>query len=521
MARTRFIMGAALAALAATSLAAPAAHADPSQAETDANTALNIIGGGFASAFGDPFSTLPEDCSTSNVVPFSVVNFTSEVQTGSVTIGGKLNQQVFVVGGNIGDQTCGQQEGYVGGDTTLSQDFSVPPGGVATVWMSLGGASKGPAGVFSIGGVPNGAQDPQWYDFDLTMAADGSFGGLQTYYSGTGGTDANTNTQHGFNILSCTPSSASAYSTSIMSPYSSGNANGPWYGWGAPVCMGWLPEGEMVTNSTSLSNILDVSPAVFGVNAAQYNSANQTVDVVAGLYPDYTVTDVQVLSEAGTQVSLPQSASADGYWTVSDNNGQPTLYVGNIPAFDVTQILVTATYAGVDGTMDASTIIQVPTGNGVGSGTVSLDETGATEAVTPENIPPTASDYSFSFINNFSDFLQPYAEVLSLNSAGTAAQVQLGVSLWLTDALSEQYGDGYPHVTGVQMPDGTVQSYDLWIGQDGTYSRNITVPLTNSSGQYYSGTAMFIVEITTANGTVIPIYMNVTAAPPAGDPVTS
>lgn len=90
----------------------------------------------------------------------------------------------------------------------------------------------------AIGGLPNGAANPKWYDFILDLNADEGFTSLTLSYNSTGGTGSS-NGQNGFNVVAIENGVATQ---NILSPYSSKNAGGNVvYGRNAPIGLAWLP----------------------------------------------------------------------------------------------------------------------------------------------------------------------------------------------------------------------------------------------------------------------------------------
>lgn len=199
-------------------------------------------------------------CGTANLMPVIIYNGTDEAQTASMTIGSGLTEQV-IPSPNTDDyvENCPARTGtgewgqYKSG---FSGEQTVQPGEAYQFYLYLGGADYNliEAGhQFSIGGLPNGAPNASWYDFDLGLNLDGGFESLGSVYSGTGGVEWASNGQNGFNIVKCNPSSFPAPGTgaqpsrfvpemdTLLTPFSRGNEQGPAYGWWEPMCLAWFP----------------------------------------------------------------------------------------------------------------------------------------------------------------------------------------------------------------------------------------------------------------------------------------
>jgi hypothetical protein len=286
-------------------------------------------------------------CGTANIVPLLVANLTNESQTGSITIDGDLAEQVTI--NPYQSAQCPQRDGtgwYSQDGNNYTTNFTVPAGQTAAYVISMGGVDLNlitSSNTFSIGGDANGASNAQWYDFKLTLNADESFKYLQSYYSGTGGTSSASNKQNGFNILSCNPIVPTAgQNVSVVgplgTPYSGGNRNGPGYGWGAAMCLGWLPDGEMAANQTTVNG----GVVVTDLKAAQYNSSLNTVAAVVEVSGEISA----VVAEG---ISLPQTPGASGgFWSQEGNQ----VVVEGVPAYANTTIV----FEGPGGAQDSGEI---------------------------------------------------------------------------------------------------------------------------------------------------------------------
>lgn len=294
-----------------------------------------------------------------SVVPLTIVNASDNNQTMSITINPQLTYQVQVYapgqeltyGCNTGVGSEGNgvenrdNNGY--GSSGFSQDFVVDAGTVQVFTLCVGGQGEMGAGTdltFSIGGLPNGASNAQWYDFDVNLNLDQDLTSLQPYYSGTGGLDQATNTQNGFNILQCNPDTTLSADQSwqtvkatptIVSPYSASTYYPQNYGWGAPVCMGWLPEGYMqptsdVTIDNSANGPIDQTLAIqtVGSNTSYVSAVFSTTDTVTW-----------VGYGAAGSGTIPSGPSPSGWWTQLSNGDlviESVPYQGNGTYFTVT-----------------------------------------------------------------------------------------------------------------------------------------------------------------------------------------
>lgn len=307
----------------------------------------------------------PNVCGTGNTIPVLIGNGTDQVQTGSVTVPSGLaaNVQIFTATEGTGTaQGCGRSEtmqapGY-------SYNFTVQPYSSTYFWVVLGGVDYNAIGDshnIAFGGLPSNTPGQSWYDMELSLSATESFNGLQANYEGTGGT--NGNGQNGFNLVGCDVNSSAGtvgLSSNILTPYSKGDTNGPSYGWGDPVCAGWLPQGPMVPFDNMGQWAGMTFPTMY-TTAAQINyningfSGDDTISF-AGQFGDqntgyfsgemsYTITG-NGLSNDGVNVPIASEPDGenpfyfidpDGQWTAANipfyqyDSGTVTLYNGTTP----------------------------------------------------------------------------------------------------------------------------------------------------------------------------------------------
>lgn len=276
-----------------------------------------------------------EDDSTAqvgqNVIPVLIANFSTQTQTGSITVPGGIapQVQVFPAGQISYDANGCQRAPLQQRPAAYSENFTVPPGQTAVFWAFLGGVDYneiqgGGNNVMGIGGMPNTDVGNSWYDFHLDINADMGFSSMNVYYSNTGGTDEATSGQNNFNVLPCWNQNGylnPGFGT--LTPYSSGNANGPTYGFGDPVCLGWFPNGDMVP-------FANAGAPGYSITAAQENAGPGQSG-----YVDF----------AGTYTGPIDSMS---YLVTTDQQGDVSQ--GNLPFnSDITNINASATFAFIDG----------------------------------------------------------------------------------------------------------------------------------------------------------------------------
>lgn len=454
-----------------------------------------------------------------NVVPLLVGNYTAQTQTGSITIDGDLAEQVSVtaIPSKLSDPVCPPRDGDgidSGDGIDFQQDFTVQPGQVAAYAIALGGVDENLATAshtFSIGGLPANVPNAQWYDFQLSLsAANQSFQSLQPYYSMTGGTDSATNTQNGFNILSCSPvtlptSSGSSSSVDItgpvLSPFSSATAYAPSYGWSQPICLGWLPDGEYITDQATVRTPQGQSPAVGSLDAVQYQATLGDVSLVADA-PEQ-VTGVRVATpDSDTTTLLPTSPATTGFWSQADGK----LLIAGVPAFETTVIEVT--------------------GDGGSVSLISVD-TPATGENGPVTLPPGVVEATTSSSASWASLT---AEVGTIGSNDQGAVLGTTLNLELSAQDFEDAYPGLPIGTGkvvlesIAGPSDSVQQYNSVIAQasdettgasTGSFSDTVqlTVPTSAPEVQF---TANLIVipadsSVSTASGTQgIPFSVSLT-----------
>ena len=296
----------------------------------------------------------PNVCGEGNIIPVLIGNGTDQVQTGSVTVPNGLaaNVQIFTAEQGTGTaQGCGRSEmmqapGY-------SYNFTVQPYSSIYFWAVLGGVDYNAIGDshnIAFGGLPSNTPGQSWYNLELSLTATESFSGMQANYEGTGGT--NGNGQNGFNLLGCGVNSAAGtvtLSSNVLTPYSSGDTNGPWYGWGDPVCAGWLPQGPMVPFD-NMGQTADSGLTFMYTTAAQINyningfTGDDTISFAGqggwgldgGL--SYTITG-NGLANDGVNVPLASQPNGQGafYTTIADGQWAAV----NIPIYELDSGTVT------------------------------------------------------------------------------------------------------------------------------------------------------------------------------------
>jgi hypothetical protein len=188
----------------------------------------------------------PVVCSRSSISPVVVSNYTSVPQTGSITINPNLSLEVAV----FDSATAASDSSYGTCETTpfgnakaFTSDFTVQPGETTVYYLGMGGMLNSLINTYNehniaIGGLPNGASDPMWYDFNLNLAESTDFTSLNLTYNNTGGTGSN-NGQNGFNVVAIENGVATQ---NILSPYPSTEAAGT-VSWSTnqPIGLAWLP----------------------------------------------------------------------------------------------------------------------------------------------------------------------------------------------------------------------------------------------------------------------------------------
>ena len=321
-------------------------------------------------------------CGTANVVPVVITNYTNQSQTGSITIPPNLTEQVQVNPVDFSAQ-CPQRPADATGNyqqqtPAYQQNLTVNPGQSASFMLAMGGVDYNLAGVsntFAIGGLPIGSTNPSWYNFTLGLNADESFSYLELSWSNTGGIQASNN-QNGFNVVQCLPQSFSNGSgpiditatTNILTQYY--DSNNYVYKSNEPICLAWLPTGAWsnpakVVNQGSASAVApgdaandDLLPIVSIISG----SAPTASTVSTQLISSGPVADVQVVGTNGVAVSLPTAFStptssiSSGYWSQLQANGDNYVYVGGIPAWYNTPMLLKLN----DGT---TSVVNIPVGD--------------------------------------------------------------------------------------------------------------------------------------------------------------
>lgn len=275
----------------------------------------------------------PDICADQNQIPILVTNASQIEQTGSITVNDNLaaNVQVFETQAALGDASwCGNDldagQGY-------SYNFTVQPGQTAVYWAALGGVDsndyKGSQAI-AIGGLPSNTSGASWYDFFLNLKSTLGFEALQVQYDHTGGTNTSTNNQNNFNVIPCNTSNGGVqpgYGT--LTPFAAAQAEGPTYYTGDPICLAWLPEGEMVAfenagadgytitaaqENTTLNSFVTVDFAgtyTGPVNSMQYRYQTDFNNVIT----QTETVDLPFLSGlAGTETTATFAFTFDGKW---------------------------------------------------------------------------------------------------------------------------------------------------------------------------------------------------------------
>jgi len=402
-------------------------------------------------------------CGTADFVPLLITNATNTSQTGSMTIGGDLTEQVAVNPYDF-NANCPSRTGsgrWQQNGSTYSANLTVPPGQTQVFTLALGGVDEnliGTSHTFSIGGLPGGTSNASWYDFALTLNADDSFTGLYPYYSGTGGTDPATNGQNGFNIVACNPGSFTTGETvtvtptaQVMTPYSSSkrNATNGSYGWNQPICMAWLPEGTMVTDQVSVTG----NGPVGTVLAAQVNSDSVSVAF------ETTGPVSDVMSEG---VSLSQTpGSAGGFWYLTPDGD---VGIEGVPAFQQTSITV----EGPGGDSQES-VIAFPQDAGAPAGPA-----GPATGLSPADIVATATSST------------PSVNVSA--SVDGASGLNALVTMTATVESDEYTGQGI-YLVRLNGPNGQ-SVYTTLMGpatQGASGSKQVSIPMANSETSLQMG----------------------------------
>lgn len=331
----------AAAALAASALtAAPVAYAD----------GLGGISG---------WQPTPDVCGGQNQIPILISNASEVPQTGSITVNDNLAANVGVYATQAAMVAAAPPcEGTENAGQGYSLNFTVQPGETAVYWAWLGGVDSNDylgSQDIAIGGLPSGTPGASWYDFQLNLTALLGFGSMQVQYSGTGGTDMRTSGQNNFNVIPCWQQDGNVNpGVGTLTPYSAGNATGPTYGSGDPVCLAWLPEGYM----TSFTN---AGVPGMQITAAQYNP--------------WTYANAATFDFAGTFTGEVTIDSLS-YNIVSASEPGLSFASGSLPlAQDGTAINTAATFAFWDGDTWGAVNIPTPAGQ---SGSVQVWLNGST-----------------------------------------------------------------------------------------------------------------------------------------------
>lgn len=466
----------------------------------------------------------PKECGEANIVPLLVGNYTTQTQTGSITIDGNLAEQVTVTAyaekdsgtSNICPPRNGDGPGQ-GDGIDFQENFTIAPGQVAGYVISLGGVDENLIGAnhtFSIGGLPAGVPNAQWYDFQLSLGGDGSFSSLSSFYAQTGGTDSSTNLQSGFNILSCSPSTLPSGNDAldgtnvsvtgpIASPYSATTVNGPTYGWNQPMCLGWLPDGQYITDQAQVLPIA-APAAISSVDAVQYQTPTETMSLVANAPQQVTGVRVETPGTA-TSILLPSTPSAGGFWLQNDGK----LIIEGVPAYETTTVTIT----GPNGAMTVVSVdtpatgqeqpVQLPTGVITATATSSVPWASMTVEVGSVTFGPDAAEQNMMY-------------------AGTTMNLEISGADFAAAFPDMLTGAGEIVLQSATLPNGTVQQYNNQViaqAQDGntaastgsyTDTVQIPVPAGVSSIDYTVNFAVVPGTGPTAMADAVPFTMTVT-----------
>ncbi len=205
--------------------------------------ANSIINNGAGAITG--WSLPPMVCGGSSISPVVVSNYTSVPQTGSITINSGLTLEVgvFSSAAEASDSpfgTCTGRGGGTGNPPAYTNNFTVQPGETNVYYLGMGGTDYNLTNTshnIAIGGLPNGASNPKWYDFYLDLTPDLGFQSLFLSYQNTGGLGSS-NGQNGFNVVAIENGVATQ---TILSPYSSKDTSNVVWTANQPIGLAWLP----------------------------------------------------------------------------------------------------------------------------------------------------------------------------------------------------------------------------------------------------------------------------------------
>ena len=310
---------------------------------------------------------VPNTCGgPASIFPVLVTNATNVPQTGSITIGPGLTAQVevfdtyqqalqspFGVFVNSGGACPGRPE--LESEPQFQQNFPVGPGQVQTWWMAVGGMDYNlidDTHNIAIGGLPSGTAGASWYDFNVTLGMDEQFKNIQLQYQSTGGINTDNN-QNGFNVVACqtTANGTLVPTTTVLSPYSTHIPPFVQYGFGQPICLGWLPTGTMLAPSTA--NIL-TGEVVASITAIQFNPTGNLLNIQGTLQPNITNLDVG----AGS-VWLTNTLGASGGSFIA--NGTDFVIEGVPLTCDQVDVVFAGTANGYTPVNDTLEIAPIPT----------------------------------------------------------------------------------------------------------------------------------------------------------------
>lgn len=446
--------------------------------------------------WGPPISI----ASDSSVVPLVVMNATGATQTMSVTIPPELTEAVqlyqpneeitFGCGGNYKpDDNPYFSSGY-------TANFTVGPGQTVVYTLCVGGDGdyrKGVDNSFAIGGLPNGTSNASWYDFKANFNADDVLESLQPYYSNTGGFGTN-NGQNGFNIMTCSPSGPVTNGNNVInvvrpvaSPYSSGTYYPQNYGFGAPVCMGWAPQGTPIpTDDFTISYLNEETPDAIGRPVSEIVAAQEGWNGMNTWNLAFTnTTDVTGVYFNG--VALPSSATSGGWWATLDNGD---VVVEDLPAYPDISLIV----QGANGTQATVT----PPGYIT-----------AGQPLAPGYSPPPTEPITFSLSSQEAIWDFGAAQSLTVRSVKNG---KINATLSVTMPADQPAQDNYLWPPGanfylhsVTLPNGQTKTFTnpKALAQGEKYTRKLSIPIKsivdNGSQQQIGFSLNFIAGSTYQN----------------------
>jgi hypothetical protein len=282
--------------------------------------------------------------SIGSIIPIVIGNYSDTAQTGSVTIANGLPEAVQLsTSFSAAAQTpaCWSKEGST---NKVQQNFTVPAFGSTVVWASFWGYNANGYGQplpIGFGGAPSGTRGAGWFDLTPNFGSKNQYSNLVNItvnYSGTGGT--NGSNQNNFNLVDCNVGANTVGLTpNILTPYSSGQAQGMTYQAFQPICAAWFPQGTMVTNfsSTPQSGVTAKSAQVNGGTVSFAGTGYQSGMTIS--YQNFGTSDPAMNPNAVIPLSsIPGSApfltvNSAGEWAAMNipNGGNVNLLLGSSP----------------------------------------------------------------------------------------------------------------------------------------------------------------------------------------------